>query len=607
MNTIRSCFAITVAFLVIAIGWWAADAVVCCNSSSGARGGRVVVASCRNKNRTFHTVEAVGGGTCDDNWTAVPVRKCCPLGQSYNPKVRFCGPAGSGGDKHLWRMMQRLRDGSREMADALMVGYDYEQPLCDAGYVLVDLPAEEVLMESYPSVSGFPEERCFDLTPSDELVARTCRPRDQICGQDNYTCVHRCCRGDRMIGPNGPECNQNEEPFTMSAYETDEDGRPIGSSNSTVLPYYLELKCSRRYKVYNRFQLTVDGSLYLNDEDQLVPDTEYCVEYQVSIFGRKIVTSMCAVDTVFEIRQTSYESIPLFYRASYVASAVCLVLTLILYNTLPSLRNIRNYYVKCYMHHQFLACICVFYQMSIEREKKEEKCMLIGYITLFVFLSTLCWLNVICFDIYWKIRYNISRNRNTSTSVRSIMYHFYSWGLPSTIVYTGYHLLVFTHYVSQQELAPYFQIPGDGCFYYHMIGYGRLIFFLIPMCIMLTANLIFFLLTAIQCSRIKSEINNFNPTDSKTESFLANKEIFVMSIKLFLIMEFPYLPSILSFSLEREETNWYIMHVASSLQGVLIFIVFVAKRKVIMDLRKKFRDLMDYSEPTQMNNISGSS
>ncbi|CAI6354792.1 unnamed protein product [Macrosiphum euphorbiae] len=76
MNTIRSCFAAIVAFLVVEIDWSVADAVVCCNSSSVSSGSGV--AYCQNENQKFHTVEAIGGGTCDDNRTALPVRKCCP-------------------------------------------------------------------------------------------------------------------------------------------------------------------------------------------------------------------------------------------------------------------------------------------------------------------------------------------------------------------------------------------------------------------------------------------------------------------------------------------------------------------------------------------------
>ncbi|XP_060860070.1 G-protein coupled receptor Mth2-like [Metopolophium dirhodum] len=122
---------------------------------------------------------------------------------------------------------------------------------------------------------------------------------------------------------------------------------------------------------------------------------------------------------------------------------------------------------------------------------------------------------------------------------------------------------------------------------------------------MVTTNLIMFFLTAIYFLRIKSELNGFKGTDSKTERFLVYKEKFVMNIKLFLIMGTLYFFWILCSLFQIEEgiiSNF--SDAMTNLQGVYIFIIFVAKRKVIMDFRNKFIGSMDYSESTQINTIS---
>eukprot|EP00102_Acyrthosiphon_pisum_P011199 XP_008179847.2 PREDICTED: G-protein coupled receptor Mth2 isoform X2 [Acyrthosiphon pisum] len=518
-------------------------------------------------------------------------------------------PMGRQGHRQaLQRDMRRLlRNTSRAVADAVIVGFNYEPPLCDAGHVLVDVPNDKVrsLIKAYSSVAELPPSYCFDLPQPSWLVARACRPRDQICDQGTYMCVHKCCKGDQMIvdGPNGPECKQstNQYEFKIHPVKANQDLTMFASSFIPVLPYYLDFKCLGRGMVSHGFLLTTDGTLFLNGEFQVIPGTEYCVEY--SPVADKIVAFICDIDTVFEIPRVRESSIPLFYRASYVASTVCLALTLLVYNILPSLRNIRNYYVKCYMSHQLLSYIFVIAQIIMEN-REGHTCILFGYSTSFLFLSTLCWLNVISFDIYWMIRNNISINRNTSTSLRTIIYHFYCWGLSSIFVCTGL-FFQYSQDKSLQQLAPDF---GEfGCFYYHMSGFGGLIFILIPVFVMLTANLILFLLTSIHSLRIKSELHKFNRTDSRTERFIVYKEKFVISIKLFLIMGIPYLLTVLSIFFQRKGTKWYIIYAASSLQGVFIFIIFVAKRKVIMELRKKFRGSMDRSELTQMSNISGSS
>jgi len=154
MNTIRSCFTAAVAFIVVAIG------------------GRVA-----------------------SPMDIVRARKCCPLNWPYDPEVRLCRLVGKDVDEYQQRMLNRLQRGFRVEANASLKMYYYEPPYCNATEVLVDVTTEEVngLMEAHPSPIELPPGYCFDLTPSDELVAQTCRPRDQYCGRVGYTCVNKCC------------------------------------------------------------------------------------------------------------------------------------------------------------------------------------------------------------------------------------------------------------------------------------------------------------------------------------------------------------------------------------------------------------------------------
>jgi len=80
-----------------------------------------------------------------------------------------------------------------------------------------------------------------------------------------------------------------------------------------------------------------------------------------------------------------------------------------------------------------------------------------------------------------------------------------------------------------------------------------------------------------------------------------------MSIKLFLVFGMPFLFFMLSQLFQFKGIKKVIINAITDLQGVYIFIIFVAKSKVIMNLWKKFRGSMDYSDVTQINTISGSS
>ncbi|XP_016657295.1 G-protein coupled receptor Mth2-like isoform X2 [Acyrthosiphon pisum] len=268
-------------------------------------------------------------------------------------------------------------------------------------------------------------------------------------------------------------------------------------------------------------------------------------------------------------------------------SVVCLALTLFVYITLPYLRNVHGYYVMCYVACELMSFVCSTIKLIKLDDINSPLCIPFGYFLLFSCLTSFCWLNVICFDIYWTIRYNNSINRNTSISVRTIMYHIYCWGFSIIWVCTGY-LFQHSKHETLLKLSPDF--GHRSCWFKEHNGYGVLIFYLVPSCIMMTVNFILFLLTAIHFSRIKSELNEFQQTDdSKTEMFFVYKDRFVMTIKLFLVMGIPYLFKILQMIFRIHWIISDLLRPINRVHGVTIFIILVAKRKIILDLQNKFQ------------------
>jgi len=79
-----------------------------------------------------------------------------------------------------------------------------------------------------------------------------------------------------------------------------------------------------------------------------------------------------------------------------------------------------------------------------------------------------------------------------------------------------------------------------------------------------------------------------------------------MSIKLFLVMGIPWSFEMISKFFKNQWTIlWVVLDEINALQGVMIFIIFVAKSKVIMNLRKKLRGSTYHSESTKMTTTSG--
>jgi len=169
----------------------------------------------------------------------------------------------------------------------------------------------------------------------------------------------------------------------MSAYETDADGRPVGPSNSTVLPYYVRLRCSKRDMVDDGFMLTTDGSLYRTNDGQRIPDTGYCVEYYAAA-GPMVAASLqafvCALNT-----RTPASAVDtrgswkyLITLAGFVPSVVCLALTLLVYATLSGLRNGHGYSVMCYGACLLLSIVCLMTLQWTQDAINGHLCILFG-------------------------------------------------------------------------------------------------------------------------------------------------------------------------------------------------------------------------------------
>lgn len=214
MNTVRSCLVASALALLFAVAGYslsdfptnATDVRVCCSSPGGDDDDDHPI--CQYGNRTFRTVEIIGGGPCPEpNSTDAddlqPVRKCCPSDHAYDPGTRSCRPAEHV-DTELRGLITELLSSDRIPGTVVGVGYEHGlSQTCPDGHVLVD----ELVAAGRPlaghrllSPNG---HNCFDVTPppARKLVNRMCQPLVQHCGKGNgrYTCVNKCCRGNKII------------------------------------------------------------------------------------------------------------------------------------------------------------------------------------------------------------------------------------------------------------------------------------------------------------------------------------------------------------------------------------------------------------------------
>ncbi|VVC43990.1 Methuselah ectodomain, domain 2,GPCR, family 2-like,GPCR, family 2, secretin-like [Cinara cedri] len=627
MNAVRSCFAesallllftvvgpnsIVFATVETAAKSSAVVRLTCC-STPGDVGGNP---ACQYENQTFHRIEIIGGSgfeSCPKPYGSGAdalqlVQKCCPPDQNYDPETLSCQAVENGQEStndFQWLMLKMLLLPDRIRDTVTVLGYKYGPTMCQDGEVLIDVVNKSTAIE--PLLSE--DLNCFDVTPPPglQLVARKCRPKVPYCDEKSgrYTCVNKCCRGNKIIGSNF-RCNEtSKKPLNLNIYETTNDGDRL-SNRTLLLPYYSRLKCKAKDKYEeNKFKLLVNKTLNLIDSGLNLPEGDYCLEYysENGSNSTKVLALACAPFVKLSEDDTKGSWKYWLILFGFVPSIVCLSITLIVYAMLSTLRNVHGYYVMCYIACLLLSFVCLLIIQWMSDEIHPSLCKFVGYSTLFLLLATFCWLNVICFDIFWILRYNKSINKISSITMRTVIYNIYCWGFSSTWTCTAF---IFQH-SEHPGLSKFSPDLGTKSCWFSEDNYGSFIFFTLPLSIMLIANLILFGLTAVHCSRIKSELNKFKRTDSKTRRIQLDMEKFAMSVKLFLVMGIPWSFEVLSKVLKTNWFIWYVLDEINALQGVMVFVIFVAKRKVITSLRKKIKGSFDHNESTKVNTISGSS
>lgn len=117
--------------------------------------------------------------------------------------------------------------------------------------------------------------------------------------------------------------------------------------------------------------------------------------------------------------------------------------------------------------------------------------------------------------------------RKSSENGRFILYMLYAWGIPLLITGTT---LAFDYY----KMLPDEWRTGFGLqTVWFPVNHWRahLVFFLIPIGFHIICNVVLFVLTSIQCSRIKSEIHRMqhssDEAQTKKKRFIADKAKFV--------------------------------------------------------------------------------
>ncbi|XP_072936445.1 probable G-protein coupled receptor Mth-like 3 [Epargyreus clarus] len=542
------------------------------------------------------------------------LRKCCPRGQSYDIEYHTCRNSSQDNtDQELLNRINKQGKYIYEVETGLPCKFDeYAVDLNDRHFTLnVDGSVLTTNSRDGKYSNRLRQgEWCIEQKyDSDGLIAQVCS-RD--CSAYGAFCIRKCCPPGhhfrpRRCGSLASDCVPYVDDkvfFNMSHYM-----EPLIEENEHItdtMGIRISLQCPDGRYVLNKsqtqdqHQLTAEGQL---DMPFGVTDT-YCLE----IFDRRSCPSKDVVTSgvLCFIRKKEIKN----FRVSFVMiaiSCVCLALTLMVYVTIPELRNLHGRNLICHVGMMLLAYCCLA-RVQYTSVDNVLECTVLGYAIFFGFTAAFAWLNVMCFDIWWtfgSVRTVKPLRKSSSERRRFLWYSLYAWSITILLTTTTYLLdryPVSIHLDSNiGEGACWFgtaqNSPSDWPHY---------ILFVIPMGVFTCTNFILWLLTARHCAQIKSEVHRLQAGsvgDRAKKRFRIDRAKYILTGKLWVVMGAGWVSELLSTMVTQPLWLWNIVDLINELQGVLIFLILVVKPKVYYLIKKR----LGLAKPDPQKNGTSSS
>ncbi|KAJ2949298.1 hypothetical protein O0L34_g6250 [Tuta absoluta] len=428
------------------------------------------------------------------------------------------------------------------------------------------------------------------------------------------TCVRKCCPvGQGYEAHLKKQCMEVNSRFDPPVWD---DYSQLRNTNATDLFHFVVGKqnCSNEVRVrigqvVEHIHMKQDGQLYISLPDFVPPYTikgpdKYCidtfVEYDENGDPRYTLDALVcyADDENNEWNKINY----IITATCMLISCVFILVTVAVYLWLPELRNLHGRVLMAY-----LMCLFVSFmffatmQITIVLEKNSTTmCITFTFIIYYFLESAFFWLNVMSFDIWWTFSGNRGTNlEKLSTQARFCAYALYAFGVPAllTVVMAG---LEFSG-LPAHRLMP--NIRSHGCFLH---GTSKLVYLYGPIVLVVVSNMIFYVLTALKITQIKNQTSVLKSKDSTTHDQRNNdQQRLVLYVKLFLVMGINWLLEVISAIYPVANGFWIITDSYNVLIGLIIFIIFVCKRKIFRLMKKRYLQMK--GEPLSRNVTTTSS
>ncbi|XP_031357284.1 G-protein coupled receptor Mth2-like [Photinus pyralis] len=394
------------------------------------------------------------------------------------------------------------------------------------------------------------------------------------CECEKSTCVRKCC--DANYVPFNDSCVPALEGARFQIYN---QSKPVeGDLNVRIISGYINCKGNPHYMLQesegpdDEFFIQKDGLLWHPSEGLMVALDSYCVDD----FDGDRTALICFPEknpnTVINI-------------TGMVISMPFLLATFLIYALMPDL-NMHNKSLMCYVLSLLLAYIWITLINSVALEGLG--CTAMTLCCLYFFTASFFWMNVMSIDI-WRTfsgKRDISGNTKEHARKLFLIYNAYAWGVPFVLV----SLVVILNECTSKENWYHPSIGQGLCWFYESIP--ELLYFYGPMALIIVLNLVLFGVTALKIRKMQKDTQMLRSGQYKKHSEDEQRQ-FKLYIRLFLAMGVNWIMEIVSWTVNWKvgsipRSVWYLTDFCNAAYGVVIFFIFVFKKRIWKTLRTRY-------------------
>uniref|UniRef100_A0A2S2QEW5 G-protein coupled receptor n=1 Tax=Sipha flava TaxID=143950 RepID=A0A2S2QEW5_9HEMI len=393
----------------------------------------------------------------------------------------------------------------------------------------------------------------------------------RLCTCELKQCLVKCCEPGEAFIEN--KCTPFDElrgdirvPKGIIGNKTAEASEAHDINQFHML--YQMPQCDQMYSLFpyhendDSFEISLNGQLL--QEANIDTYDHFCFELMQFDSGFQYVAIVCSPNN-----NNSSNGLKPIINGALIISIPFLFMTLLVYAFTKKLRDLHG---KCIIGH-VLSLLIAYISIIIGKLKTigidDKVCVIIAYITQFFTLASFFWLNLMCFDLWYIFRYG-KKLKNEPKMIK--IYCLYAWGCSS--------LISIVTYVADKwpKLMTFLPTPKIGGFNCGISDSEKAVdmYFYGPIGVILFVNALVFIHIALHIALYMGK------RPESYRNLINYKKKMILCLELFTVMGLNWTAEIISWKFpDKLQSVWFITDVGNALQGVLIFVIFVCRKRVL--------------------------